>query len=724
MPVWTAAVHRRLVQVMHAHRSLTPLTLLVTLLAACDPVDVDDPSLDAEEPAPGEHGSVEIPLDPATPDALVTMALPVAHWKLDDPGNTLQVADASGHGAVGTKYNGVGFTMDGRIGAAATFDGIDDRIEIADRPAFHFTNALSMTAWVSPTSVSGTQTIVNKWGTARLSLENGSYVFAVALANNQVVTVASAAPSSTWTHVVGLFDGATAQLWLNGSLVASSPAVGVAREWSQPVVIGNNPSAKAFAGRIDDVRLYDVALDRQAVQFMYVAHKKKVSVVRYDPFIAPNRRLSQELNWPHESARSQQLADKLEAITLGNVNYQIVEDVVIDAFPAKVEDNFRYTFTSYMECRNDYPNYTKCFKPDDASYPSMLADYQATTGTSLTDKINAGVVDEVWLWGGSYFGFDEFAFKVPNDQIAYQPVPDNEWIYGRRTRSLPSLNRTYVIMGFNPDRDLANAMHAYGHRVESLMTISPVARGRWHRCSPDSIWTQYICNGDVANAEIGCGDVHFPPNARPNDIPPYYGDYNYNSPTVVNSSCDVWHEYPAIAPRVQTPTSCSNWSGCTPGWEAAHEPYQTWWLSHIPKNPGNNMTEHYNWWRYIVDYDIVFQPLTPMSLEWSNAGPIAGKHCISLNEPADPHTWNDNYLCDNVDHGIRWSNAGPIAGMRCTLIDEPADSHSWDDNYLCVPPSSSLNLLWSYAGPIANKTCVHFHEQADPDTWMDNYLCH
>lgn len=40
-----------------------------------------------------------------------------------------------------------------------------------------------------------------------------------------------------------------------------------------------------------------------------------------------------------------------------------------------------------------------------------------------------------------------------------------------------------------------------------------------------------------------------------------------------------------------------------------HEGYLTYWLSRIPKNSGNSTTEHYNWWRHIVDYGTVYQPL-------------------------------------------------------------------------------------------------------------------
>lgn len=114
----------------------------------------------------------------------------------------------------------------------------------------------------------------------------------------------------------------------------------------------------------------------------------------------------------------------------------------------------------------------------------------------------------------------------------------------------------------------------------------------------------------------------------------------------------------------------------------------------------------------------------PYGFEWSYAGPIAMKHCIQINEPADPDTWADNYLCMDLDLGIAWSAADPIGGMQCTLINEPADPEMWHDNYLCLPTASSMNLYWSAAGPVSGKYCVQIYEPADPHTWDDNYLCY
>jgi hypothetical protein len=86
---------------------------------------------------------------------------------------------------------------------------------------------------------------------------------------------------------------------------------------------------------------------------------------------------------------------------------------------------------------------------------------------------------------------------------------------------------------------------------------------------------------------------------------------------------------------------------------------------------------------------------------WSCSRPIPGIACTQIVEPADPHTWSDNYFCASRDLGIRWSYAGPIAGMRCTQMAEPADPDTWSDNYLCVPGDSRAGgVLVEHAGPL------------------------
>ena len=78
---------------------------------------------------------------------------------------------------------------------------------------------------------------------------------------------AAALPLNTWTHLAATYDGTTLRLFVNGSLVGSravaSPlltSTGVLRFG------GNSVWGEFFAGRIDEVRLYNRALTAAEIQ--------------------------------------------------------------------------------------------------------------------------------------------------------------------------------------------------------------------------------------------------------------------------------------------------------------------------------------------------------------------------------------------------------------------------------------------------------------------------
>ncbi|MCI5208479.1 MAG: CHAP domain-containing protein [Candidatus Electrothrix sp. ATG2] len=85
-------------------------------------------------------------------------------------------------------------------------------------------------------------------------------------------------------------------------------------------------------------------------------------------------------------------------------------------------------------------------------------------------------------------------------------------------------------------------------------------------------------------------------------------------------------------------------------------------------------------------------PLSDGTFIWSPNGAVPGMTCTQWKEPADPHSWGDNFLCTTRNEDIRWSADGPIAGMRCTQIYESQDPH-FNNNYLCVPNESTLAFL-------------------------------
>ena len=194
----------------------------------------------------------------------------VAYYPVNGDAN-----DESGNGNDGTVY-GATLTTDrfGDADSAYSFDGVDDLVEVPDNPIFHFTDQMTVAAWVKPLEAG---TIINKWyalDSFNLSIGNGISRFTVAFPGGdwgQSETVSAPASMGTWTHVAGVFDGENMFLYINGQLAVSQAASGTIQDSDRPISIGNHPSWDAFEGIIDEVYIYNRALSEAEVSQLYAS---------------------------------------------------------------------------------------------------------------------------------------------------------------------------------------------------------------------------------------------------------------------------------------------------------------------------------------------------------------------------------------------------------------------------------------------------------------------
>jgi hypothetical protein len=92
----------------------------------------------------------------------------------------------------------------------------------------------------------------NDAGTPSVHVNNGSHT---------MLAGTSSLPLNTWTHVAGVWDGATLRLYVNGTQVRSTPLSGAASQGDQPLYVGGNAVwGEWFQGVIDDVSVWDKAL--------------------------------------------------------------------------------------------------------------------------------------------------------------------------------------------------------------------------------------------------------------------------------------------------------------------------------------------------------------------------------------------------------------------------------------------------------------------------------
>lgn len=196
-----------------------------------------------------------------------------------------------------------GWTRDGKINSALTFDGSDDKVLIATASDsvvdYNGTEPFAGCAYVYPTTMAGSgemDAIITKWDTTsttrayRLVLTNDDADttgnFRIELYDESTDQTISAAASSdsvntnTWYHVCFSFNGGTAgaagdlKLFVNGVNVANSALnasfLGL-EDVTADFTVGDydatdvNASNTGFTGRLDEVQIYSTDLTTEQI---------------------------------------------------------------------------------------------------------------------------------------------------------------------------------------------------------------------------------------------------------------------------------------------------------------------------------------------------------------------------------------------------------------------------------------------------------------------------
>ena len=278
---------------------------------------------------------------------------------------------------------------------------------------------------------------------------------------------------------------------------------------------------------------------------------KSVFLLIFNPVFESNGgvKLTTLRNWQDPDILTTSLTPILKRSSHDFVTYTIVERQEIDGWPT-LSDGFVYTDDTYLQCLN---NTSTCHQPDIISYQQLFTDY----------NICAKNVDEVWLWGGPYFGYWE-----------YNPVT--------------YCDKTQFVMGFSYERQVGEALHNFGHRME-FVNIQRINAGVAWEQDEATEWNKF---SKIAGH---CGNIHWPPGTLGGP------EYNYGNANPVESDCDGYLNYPAGPFPTQTLT-CNAW-GCS------QAGFVEWWLTHIPYNtetmvdPQTGRSIYNNWWKYYAYYD-------------------------------------------------------------------------------------------------------------------------
>jgi glucose/arabinose dehydrogenase len=178
------------------------------------------------------------------------------------------VADASGTGNSGTIGTATWTTL-GKYGNALSFNGSNARVTVPDSNSLDLTNGMTLEAWIFPTQGGGWRDLIYKGPDDTYYLESSSDAASPATGGRFAGTLyaPAALPLNAWSHLAATYDGQTLRLFRDGVQVASKAQTGSIPVSTGALTIGGDALyGQHVAGRIDEVRVYNIALTAAQIQ--------------------------------------------------------------------------------------------------------------------------------------------------------------------------------------------------------------------------------------------------------------------------------------------------------------------------------------------------------------------------------------------------------------------------------------------------------------------------
>jgi hypothetical protein len=320
----------------------------------------------------------------------------------------------------------------------------------------------------------------------------------------------------------------------------------------------------------------------------------RVLVINIDPIVdAQGTHLTTRMGWNNIDDLITGFIADIDEVSYGLVKYQYnhANRIDVNEFPYKA-DGFQYTAASYLAMMQNEKTH---HEPDGVDYQKIVDDYH------LFEKVMSNQIDEVWVFGGPYFGFWE------SNMVGKNAI----WCNSTPLSNSDLCTRRFVIMGFNYQRGVAEMLHDIGHRMESIMayvfdsfdtlqnaynsvnpTIQPpVSPARF--MNPKNDFEHFMLFEKIAPRRGEVGLVHTPPNAAK--------DFDWQNSASVSSSCDDWLNYPDLL-GTRRMISCSEWDCGADGYA-----YTKWWFKRVPHVKGSKNGISNNWWMYTMQVDQPFR---------------------------------------------------------------------------------------------------------------------
>lgn len=170
----------------------------------------------------------------------------------------------------------------------------------------------------------------------------------------------------------------------------------------------------------------------------------KVMVIDFRPAAVP-------ANWAKTDDLVREYVSTMITASNNTLAYQVVIRKNIKDYPP-LEDGRRYNDATWSQAMADDK---LAFRNQHGGY--VMADYvKIIQDLALLALIRDKIMDEVWMFGGPYFGF-------------YESRMAGRGAFWCNAPAIEQTGRRFIMMGYNYQRDVSEMVHNFGHRAESIL---------------------------------------------------------------------------------------------------------------------------------------------------------------------------------------------------------------------------------------------------------------
>ena len=170
----------------------------------------------------------------------------------------------------------------------------------------------------------------------------------------------------------------------------------------------------------------------------------KVLVIDFRPAAVPPI-------WKRTDDLVQQYIQTMREISDQRLLFRVVQKVMVTDYPPLL-DGRRYTDEMWKQTLQDDK---RALRDSHGNY--MMADYvRIIQDFNILAQIRDRQIDEVWMFGGPYFGF-------------YESRMVGRGAFWCNAPAIEQPGRRFIMMGYNYQRDVKEMVHDFGHRAESML---------------------------------------------------------------------------------------------------------------------------------------------------------------------------------------------------------------------------------------------------------------